>query len=209
LDEVVEFVFLGDRSSYEDFAMPALDVYQVSGEGLVSRIPELNETTLQIPLYSAGENVPGDSTPPFELGPWPQGGSLGFTLQDWVSAEGHGVYTVRGDRARLDVVFENLVPNGVYTLWCNEATMIPAFGVLSEAPCGHASGSENTFIADANGHAEFSVEIDPFPPSTERSFPSLGVAYHSDGQTYGHRPGEFGKNVHVQLYYDFMPPSSP
>lgn len=209
LDEVVEFVFLTDRVNYEDFAMPALDVYQFSGEGLVSRIAELTETTLQIPLYSAAENVPGDMTPPFDLGPWSQGVPLGITLQDWVDVEGHGAYTVRGDRARLDVVFDYMVPNGVYTLWCNEATLIPAFGILSEAPCGHASGSENMFAADANGHAEFSIEIDPFPPSTERDFPSLGVAYHSDGQTYGHRPGEFGKNVHVQLFYDFMPPSNP
>jgi hypothetical protein len=208
LDEVVEFVFLTDRSNYDDYAMPALDVYQTDGAGLVSRIPELNEATLSIPLYSAAENVPADLTPPFELGPWPQGAPLDFTLRDWISAEGRGTFTARGDRARLDVAFNRLIPNGVYTLWCNAVTTVPALGLLEEAPCGAPNGSENTFIADADGHAEFSVEMDTLPPNTERRFLSVGVAYHSDGQTYGYRPGEFGKNVHVQMYYDFLPADS-
>jgi WD40 repeat protein/serine/threonine protein kinase len=204
MDEVIEFVFLTDRASYE-MGMPALDVYQLAGVvGQVSRIPELNETTLSLPLYAAAESVPGG----MDLGPWPQGKPLGITLQDWISAEGRGTYTVRGERARLDLVFDNLIPNGVYTLWCNEATLIPAFSVKEEWPCGALDGSENTFIADENGHAEYSVEMQAWPPSTERSFLSLGVAYHSDGQTYQWLPGEFGKNVHVQMFYDFLPPGS-
>jgi WD40 repeat protein/serine/threonine protein kinase len=208
LDEVVEFVFATDKNNYQDFAMPALDVYQISRDGQVSRIPELNEVTLSLPLYSAAESVPQDLAPPFDLGPWRQGEPLGITLQDWVSAEGRGTYTVRGNRARLDLVFDHLIPNGLYTLWCNEVTAVPTFAVLNEAPCGAPDGSTNAFVADENGHAEFSVEIATLPPSTDESFPELAVAYHSDGQTYGERAGEFGRNTHVGIYYDFLPASN-
>lgn len=207
VDEIFEFVLLSERDNYEDFAMPALDVYQPEGDALVSRIPELTEATLQIQLYSANENVPADFNPPFELGPWSQGVPLGFTLEKWISAEGHGSYTVRGDRARLDLVFDNLIPNSVYTLWCVEMTLIPEYAVVIDPPCGAPDGSESIFYTDADGHGEYSVELDPFPLPTEESFMQVAVAYHSDGQTHGPRAGEFGKNVHVQLFYDFLPPN--
>lgn len=207
VDEIFEFTFLSERDNYEDFAMPALDVYQPEGNELVSRIPELNEETLQIQLYSANENVPADFNPPFELGPWSQGVPLGFTLEQWIRAEGRGTYTVRGDRARLDLVFDNLIPDSVYTLWCVEMTLVPEYAVVIDPPCGAPDGSESIFYTNADGHGEYSVELDPFPLPTEERFMQVAVAYHSDGQTYGPRAGEFGKNVHVQLFYDFLPPN--
>lgn len=209
VDQVIEFRFWNERTNYEEFAMPALDVYQPVGEEEVLRIAELTEATLQIELFSSNENVPADFSPPFELGPWPRGIPLGFTLQAWVSAEGRGTYTVQGDQAQLDLEFANLVPNAVYTMWCNTATLIPEYNVTSEAPCGVPDGSENTFITDADGNGRISVSTMILPPFSDEYVFNLAAAYHSDGQTYGERAGEFGKNVHVQLFYDFMPDSSP
>jgi hypothetical protein len=64
---------------------------------------------------------------------------------------------------------------------------------------------QERFVADENGHAEISVTVHILLPFTEEHVLDVGVAYHSDGQTYGARAGEFGKNVHVQLFYDFLP----
>lgn len=40
----------------------------------------------------------------------------------------------------------------------------------------------------------------------ERLRYQLGAVYHSDAQTHGPSADEHGKNAHVQLFYDFLPP---
>ena len=115
------------------------------------------------------------------------------------------MYVQQGAKAEIDLQFDNMVKNGVYTLWCVTISM-PTFEVTSEKPCGAPDGSENSFIADDTGHADIQMTTDAFPPSTDEVIYEIAVAYHSDGQTHGVTVGEYGRNAHVQLIYDFFPP---
>jgi hypothetical protein len=134
---------------------------------------------------------------PDALGPFPRGAALGFTLRQWLMAKGVGTYTVRGERAVITASFRGLIPNGVYTLWCVPAPMRPA----DPLPCGALDGSENTFKADRSGSADVTITTTPLPAGAV-----IAPAYHSDGKTYGAKPGDFGKNTHVQLVV-FLPAS--
>ena len=185
--------------------LPVQHVYISAGDEVVARPLTLEADILAQPLYNSSEFVADTLDPPFNLGPFPKGEPLGFTLADWVAAEGHGTYTIRNNRAYLDLTFEKLVPNGVYTLWCVKFQPTP-FVVLKEVTCGVPDGSENNVIVDEKGHAVFQLEMDPFPVSTEEIMYELALAYHSDGQTYGAHMGEYGKNLHAQMIFDFLPP---
>lgn len=131
------------------------------------------------------------------LGPFPRGADLGFTLRQWLMAKGTGTYSVRGDRAVVTASLRGLIPNGVYTMWCVPAPMRPP-GPLA---CGALDGSENTFRADRTGAAEVTITTRPLPEGAV-----IAPAYHSDGKTYGAKPGDFGMNTHVQLVV-FLPAS--
>lgn len=187
-------------------SLPVQHVYISDGPDTVIRPLNFDPTILNEPLFSAAEPISDTLAPPFDLGPFPKGQPLGFTLNEWNAAEGHGTYTLTGSRARLDLTFDHLVPNGVYTLWCVTLQFVPEFAVLEELACGPLDGSENTIIADENGHAVFQLEMEPFPVSTEEFVYELAVAYHSDGLTHGSTVGEFGMNAHTQMVYDFLPP---
>ena len=65
-------------------------------------------------------------------------------------------------------------------------------------PCGELDGSDNVFTADADGNASISLEMPPLWETTEDRLSALAIAYHSDGQTYGMHPGDFGRVTHVQ-----------
>lgn len=134
---------------------------------------------------------------PNPLGPFPKGAALGVTLQQWLMAKGHGTYSLRGDRAVVTASLRGLIPNGLYTLWCVPAPMRPP-GPLA---CGALDGSENTFRADRTGAAEVTITTRPLPVGAV-----IAPAYHSDGKTYGAKPGDFGMNTHVQLVV-FLPAS--
>ncbi len=142
---------------------------------------------------------------PFDAGPYPKGEPLGFTLGDFLAATGRGTYTLLGNRVTLDLTFDNLVPNGVYTVWCVEISFPPNTEMI-ELPCGPLDGSQNDLIVDENGHAEFTLEMDAFPPSTQETIYEVAIAYHSDEQTYGISVGEHGLNAHSQMFFDFLPP---
>ena len=204
ISEVVEMEFLNDMASVQ-MEMPMQDVYLDAGNGQVMRPTVVNADTLAQPLYRSSEEVELDLfEPPFDTGPYPKGEPLGFTLADWVAATGQGTYTVKGDRAVIDLTFDKLVPNGVYTVWC----LVWNFEeVVSEVPCGALDGSENTFVTDANGHGEITIEVDAFAPSTEEAINEIAIAYHSEGKTWGEWVGPHGLEAHVQMWYDFMPPS--
>lgn len=192
-----------------DMAMgvPAQDVY-VDANMVVRPEGEITEAMLNEPLYTVPFNNPPDFfEEPFDVGPYPADAPLGFTLGEWLAATGTGTYTVEGDTAVLDMSFENLVPEGVYTIWCLELNFAE-MAITEELPCGDRDGSENEFMADEDGSGGIIIEIEPLPPSTEDIIYEVALAYHSDGQTYGERAGEFGHNVHVQLVYDFLPPDS-
>jgi hypothetical protein len=186
-------------------ALPEQDVYAEipAGSGQVQRVTVDNyEEHLTRPVYAAQSTVEHDL---FQLGlnplgPYTKGADLDFTMKSWLAATGTGTYTVNGDEARIDLSFENLVPNGLYTLWCAEVTVPPNVNILDK-PCGAADGSENIFTADEDGHAEVQLDTRALPASTEETSQVLAIAYHSDGQTYGPIPGAFGLNTHVQIFY--------
>lgn len=152
-------------------------------------------------VYAAASAVEHD---PFKLtdnplGPYPKGKGLGFTLEEWLGAEGNGTYMVDGDSAQLDLTFQKLVPNGVYTVWCSRLTFPPNPNVV-DRPCGAADGSENSFTADADGAGSFKLGMKPMEESTAETASVIALAYHSDGKTYGEKPGDFGLNSHVHIF---------
>jgi WD40 repeat protein/serine/threonine protein kinase/DNA-binding XRE family transcriptional regulator len=186
--------------------MPVQDVFIDGGNGTVQRVTVANTDTLNLPLYSTVLNTPLDLEPPFALGPFPMGEPLGITLHDWIiRPQGRGTYTASGGRAVADMTFDGLVPNGVYTVWCVSWSQ-PAPNTLTERACGAADGSSNTFTTDATGHGAIRIEMEALPPSVPTAIQEIAIAYHSDGKTYGAWGGDHGRNLHVQLVYDFMPP---
>lgn len=90
-------------------------------------------------------------------------------------------------------------------MWCVEVSFPPNTEMI-ELPCGPLDGSETDLIVDENGHAEFRLGMDAFPPSTEGTIYEVAIAYHSDGQTHGISVGEHGLNAHAQMFFDFLPP---
>jgi hypothetical protein len=196
----VEMDFINELA----WGVPIQDVYV---EAVMRPQGDMTDEMLEQPLYATTFNNPPDFfEEPFDAGPYPKGEALGFTLGEWLAATGTGMYTVDGDTAKLDLSFEQLVPDGMYTIWCVEINIAEL--AITEAPCGAADGSTNEFVADDEGNGSISIEVEPFPASTEDVIYEVSLAYHSDGQTYGKRAGEFGQNVHVQLVYDFLPPES-
>ena len=160
------------------------------------------ENSSNMTVYASSEAVPHD---PFKvgknpIGPYPKGKSLGFTLQQWLEASGIGVYSVDGDNAQMELSFQKLVPDGVYTVWCSRLKMPPQ-PMIDDYPCGAANGTENEFKADSQGNGAFKLNLMTLAVTTNETAEVLAIAYHSDGQTHGASPGEFGLNSHVQLFY--------
>lgn len=164
-------------------------------------------TVLSQKVYASSEAVAHD---PFKLGatplgPFPKGLALGTTLEQWLMAKGTGTYTVDGDTAILDLIFEGLMPEGVYTVWCSRLTFPPNPQIV-DRPCGAEDGSQNSFTAFKNGAGEFKLTMKPMEESTQQTASVFALAYHSDGKTYGVSPGDFGLNSHVQLFF-MIPPA--
>ena len=195
------------------FVLSSCEVYKtISGKapqevkekaGQVVRVEGTpDEATLAKEVYAAATATPHD---PFKvgenpLGPFDAGKSLGFTLKQWLDASGIGIYSVNKDNAQLDLSFKNLVPNGVYTVWCSRMKFPPE-PEITDKPCGAEDGSENSFTADEKGSASFSSKLKTLEPSTAEIASLIAIAYHSDDKTYGASPGDFGLNAHVQLFY--------
>jgi len=160
-------------------------------------------------VYATAAATPHD---PFKLGenplgPFDEGKSLGFTLQQWLAASGIGIYSVDNENAQLELSFKNLVPNGVYTAWCSRFTFPPNFSA-ADKPCGAEDGSGNSFTADEKGTSSFSLKLKPLEASTKETASMIAVAYHSDGKTYGASPGDFGLNSHVQVFFLMPEPAT-
>ncbi|NJL58172.1 hypothetical protein HC928_25945 [bacterium] len=183
------------------FGFHELDVFLSNGDGTVRRVtPDTPLSSLYEPLYTTSDLSDADrmGVSDAAFNPRMQGIELGVTLAEWLPATGTATYTVEGDTATLEAEFSGLIPNGTYTLWCSVnvlEVMIPV-----DEPCGAVDGSEASIIVDENGSATYIVEMPALPGSTEDALTLLSVAYHSDGQTYGASPGEFGGNTHVQIY---------
>lgn len=141
------------------------------------------------------------------LGPFDEGKKLGFTLGQWLAATGEGTYNVDRGNAVMNFSFKNLVPDGVYTLWCSRVTYHPNFKVV-DVPCGAANGSENSFIANSEGNGAVLLKLKQLEDSTNETVSLVALAYHSDGKTYGALPGDFGANSHVQIFFILPKPAT-
>jgi len=187
-----------------DMELPEQDVYleREPGSGQVWRVT-VGDNDMNAPLYGTAVAVRHDPFDPAALGPHPKGAPLGLTLGQWLHHAGHGRYSYADGVGKLELSFSGLVPNGVYTLWHAFIALPPTepFSGTLDLPLGARDGSESRFVADANGRAEF---VHSFTPGLEMSdvwtTSMLAIAYHSDGQTHGGVPGEFGRNAHVPLF---------
>jgi hypothetical protein len=93
------------------------------------------------------------------------------------------------------------------------------------SPLGASDGSQNSFRADSKGNGRFNLKLRALtsttnvtyndwvamyitkmvPISTNLTWTLIEVVYHSDSQTHGTIPGEFGKNAHLQLVHLMYP----
>jgi hypothetical protein len=77
-----------------------------------------------------------------------------------------------------------------------------------DLPMGRRDGAESVVTADSEGRAHVERTIKPcLQLSGEHLMAGLAIAYHSDGNTYGAEPGDFGLNSHVQMFLG-LPPRS-
>lgn len=173
-----------------------------TGSGEVFR-PTGATRKMSAPLFAPAEAVPHTPLQTDNTGPWSKGKSLGITLGDWFAAKGTGTYSCANGEGHVKVSFENLVPNGLYTMWHDFAVWPPTepFKGFYDLPFGARDGSENAFRADAAGNAVFDRKITPcLQLSGEQLISELAIAWHSDEQTWGPDTGEFSTNTHVHLY---------
>ncbi len=192
-----------------DEGMAEQDVFyeMVPGSGEVFR-PTAATRDMDAPLYAPAIEVPHNFLDTSDTGPYPIGRPLGLTLGDWFAAEGSGTYTCEDGTGTLDLDFANLVPNGVYTIWHDFMVWPPTEPFIGtyDLPFGARDGSENMFVADEVGSAHFVRTVSPcLQLSGEHLLADLGLAWHSDGETYGPLPGEFSTVTHVQMYVTLPP----
>ena len=184
--------------------------FVMNDDGEIYKVtPESPLSVLDQPLYAMAkaEDFMFD---PFQLfdnpvGPFEAGEPIGMTMRDYLAARGSGTYSVDGDMATVDLSFDRLVPNGVYTLWCSTLHRPPEFEVIDK-PCGAEDGSENTFIADEHGKLDINLSFPPLALPTETTLSVIAIAWHSDEQTYGEHPGDFGTVTFVPLRALVVPP---
>lgn len=186
----------------EDLSEQDVFFEKVAGSGEVFR-PTAATRDMSAPLFAPAKAVPHTPLQTENTGPWPKGKPLGITLGDWFAAKGTGTYTCVNGEGHVKVNFENLVPNGLYTMWHDFAVWPPTdpFKGFYDLPFGARDGSENAFRADASGSADFDRKITPcLQLSGEQLISELAIAWHSDEKTYGPDTGEFSTNTHVHLY---------
>ncbi len=124
---------------------------------------------------------------------------------DNVGGTGHIEKVAGGTRLTLDIT--GLIPNGVYSVWSDfyvPPGLTPDFvNSIAFGSFGATDGSENTFVAGADGTAHFEGiqpagpmsifgEAPPYvldPPVSEYY---AFLAYHINGQTYGGEPAPPG-----------------
>lgn len=196
-----------DFVTHLDMEMVEQDVFveKTDGSGDVFRVTTANaDRYMDAPVYGSAEEVHHDPMNAEAVGPYPKGSDLGMTLGDWLAATGSATVTCTGSQGTVRATFENLVPDGVYTMWyffmATPPTADPARGVI-EIPVGARDGSQNTFTADADGRANFEATFEPcLQMSGSQLMAGLAIAWHSDRKTYGLYPGKFGRNSHVQIF---------
>lgn len=113
----------------------------------------------------------------------------GAPEENWLDAWGFAIAHADEDgNLVVDIYANNLVPEGVYTLWGVNMGMVG----MQVAPAGGAEA--NAFTASEDGDIAFTVTV-----GADESYEMLAVAYHSDGQTYGDEPGAMGEVTFTHL----------
>lgn len=183
--------------------LPEQDIYiERSAEpGKVYRVTAADKD-MAAPLYAAASSIKHNPFDAKDLGPYPKGKALGITLGQWLAAKGSGTYACERGQGTVTARFEGLVPNGVYTMWYFFLPIPPPtpFTGTLDLPLGARDGSQNTFVARADGMAFFKLSFKPcLQLSGEQLAAGLAIAWHSDGKVYATDPGPFGSVTHVQL----------
>ncbi len=204
-DEIEELEFVDHIKA----GMIEQDVFveKTRGSGEVFRVGKTEaKRYADAPVYRSKVPVRHAPFSPAKNGPYPKGASLGMSLGDWLKGSGRVSVTCSGDEGRIKALFRNLVPNGTYTMWYFRAAKAHMgcaecpFATI-DFPVGAKDGSQSPFAADARGNATFDASFKPcLKPSDDQLAAALGIAYHSDGKTYGPSPGDMGHTSHVQLF---------
>ena len=187
-----------------DMDLPEQDVYieREPGSEQVYRVTK-GDHNMNAMLYGTAAPTPHDPFNPEAIGPYKKGAALGMTLGQWLKHAGTGTYTCEAGVGSLDLQFSGLVPNGVYTMWHAFMAIpppVPFTGTL-DLPLGARDGSESEFIADENGRSSFKHTFQPCLQMSDTWTTSmLAINYHSDDNTYGGHPGQFGYNAHIPLF---------
>lgn len=181
-------------------------VERETGSGLVYRVSPLDAGRyMDAPAYATADSVVISPLDHGEVGPYPRGPALGFTLGEWLAATGTAIYRCDDDVGTVQAQFDDLVPNGLYTMWyyfVPRANLDPFRFV--DLPLGALDGSDSRFTADADGQATYRAVFSPCLQLSGRQLGAfLGIAWHSDGKTYGSLPGPMSTHTHLQLFVNF------
>ena len=178
------------------------DVY-IEHEGVkgVFRVTA-DDTDMNTMLYGASRSNRHDPGNPDANGPYGKGAALDLNLGDWLAGTGEVSVSCIDGVAVVNASFQNLVPNGVYTLWYSRIALPPTSPIAAlDLPLGSTDGSQNSFTADENGNSNYTLEYETcLDLSNDQLGTMLILAYHSDGRTYGLSPGLFSYNSHIQLF---------
>lgn len=179
------------------------DVYVERDGGMVFRVtPADYSDHMDAKVYTTAAGVEHDPMGMDKIGPYEKGMELGFTLDEWLNATGTAKITCENGAGSISAEFENLVPDGLYTMWQFWMGMpLPAHFSTYDMPVGARDGSESVFTADANGNAVYEASFEPCLQGGGSQLGSgLAIAYHSDGMTYGYEPGSMGDKTHIHLF---------
>jgi hypothetical protein len=196
----IDFATHSGRGLFE----PDVFVEKVEGSGELYKVGASEVHQYQeAMLHGATEEV--EYAPERAGGPYVKGEALGVTLGEWLTASATATYTCEEGKATVNVSFENLVPNGIYTMWNfiePDPITDPYTGLLW--PLGARDGSQSVFKVDAQGDGEYEVVIEScLEMSGPQTISGLAIALHSDGKTYGFQAGAFGVVTHTQMFAFF------
>ncbi len=179
------------------------DVYVEKDAGKVFRVTPTDFADYAgAKVFTTAVGVEHDPMAMEKIGPYDKGMELGFTLAEWLSGNGAATIDCDGTVGSISAEFENLVPNGLYTMWQFWMGMpLPAHFATYDLPVGARDGSQSVFTADAEGKALYTASFEPcLQGSGSQLGAGLAIAYHSDGKTYGYEPGSMGDKTHIHLF---------
>ncbi len=174
------------------------------GSGEVYRLlPTEREKYLNAEVFTSKKGHHHDPFDKLKVGPYKKGRSLGITLQEWLYASGAASYTCEDGWGTFKAQFTNLVPNATYTMWhffMPAPPTVPFTGTL-DLPMGDREGKQSVFKTDAEGNASLNESFEHcLQLGGSQLMSGMAIALHSDSNTYGSEPGDFGKLAHVHLF---------